>query len=663
MKLSLKRFWSAIGVGGLGCLFIWIATPYNNFLLANSFISDSYFPVSSVLFILFVILVLNPVLRLIGEQWMLTRSQVALVFAMLLMAAVVPGQGLLRQLPWTLAQATQRINEWPSVSEAFEGTGIPHALFPDSIGLEVETPVSDQFLYELYEDDAPIPWMSWLRLVPVWGFFLLACWLLMIGVGLVLFPAWKEQERLPFPLLRVYRTLLPEEDDRRAVPTIFRDRVFWMGASLVMVIYLLNGLQHHTHGSFPGFPLGWRLSAHFSEEPWRYLPGYIANVPKLFFILVGMAFFMPNRAGFSIWITTIAYGLYVMIGRAYLPPFDGSVVTDHRNGAMIAVTVMVLYLSRHHWPKVAKSMFRRVATDEERLLRVSGWMLAAGALGMHAWLRWTGVPHVWAAVFVMIGFMVSVLIARVIAETGMPFMRITDVIPTYFMAMVPASWLTGAAIYISGFVAMIFKVGSRVSAAVMVTHAAGVDEESTPRDWVKIGYLMIIILVIGFIVGGAIQLHMGYNHGVTLDGENAMLNSWGASQMNHPQSLLVRWTRGSWTNPAARLRNLSGGIMIAGGLYIACMYMPKWPLHPIGMILVGNFFGNNAWASILLGWLIKVMLLKYGGAKTFRRADPFFMGLIMGEVFSAVIWTAVPVILIFLGVDPSRVGHIPILPT
>jgi len=662
LKLSWQRKLSAVVVGALGCLFVWFATPYNNFLLANSFISDSYFPVATVIFMLTVVLALNPMLRLLRVRWILSRQQIALIFSMLLISAVIPGQGLMRQLPWTLAQSTHRINHWPSLYEAFEDTGIPHNLFPDPIGLEEETPVSDQLLDELHEG-AAIPWGVWLRLVPVWGFFVLSCWLLMIGVGMVLFPAWKDRERLPFPLLQVYRGLLPEKVAGRLIPAMFRNRVFWFGAILVMVLYLLNGLQHHTHGRFPGFPLGWRLSSHFADPPWMYLPNYITNVPKLFFVLVGMAFFMPNRAGFSIWFTTIAYGVYTMIGRAYLPPFDGAVIVDHRNGAMIAVTVVVLYLSRHHWPKVVRSMFKHVISDEDRLLRVAGWMLTAGAIGMHGWLRWAGVPHVWAAVFVLIGFMVSILIARVIAETGMPFMRITDVTPTYFMSVVPAAWLTGAAIYMAGFVTMIFQVGSRVSAAVIVTHAAGVDEEGTPREWIKMGYLMIVILMIGFVVGGAIHLHMGYNHGVTLDGQNHVLNSWGASQMNQTHSMLVRWARGSWAQPATRLRNLSGGILIAGGLYLACMHMPKWPLHPIGMLLVGNFFGNNAWASILLGWLIKVLLIQYGGAKAFRRAQPFFMGLIMGEIFSAVLWTVVPVILILFGVDPMRVGHIPILPT
>lgn len=646
----------------MGCLLIWMATPYNNFLLNNSFISDSYFPEAAVIYFLLVVLGLNPILQRCCPKWSLDRRQLTLIFAMLLMAAITPSQGLLRQLPWSLARTTQQINQSPALAEAIADAGLPHALFPDETGYEIETPVSNQFLDELYIDPS-IPWAAWLRLTPVWGFFLLACWLMMTGTGLVLFPHWKETERLPFPLLNVYRSIFPDRDNGKLVPAMFRNKLFWIGAGIVMFLYALIGLNHHTHGSFPGFPLGWRLQAHFAEPPWLYMDAHILNVNKLYFTLVGMAFFMPNRVGFSIWFTTLAYGVYAMLQRAYFPPYYGGTVTDHRNGAMIAVSLMVLYLSRKHWLHAAKLLFRRVTSDADRLVKVAGWMLVSGALGMHVWLHWAGVAHLWAAVFVIIGFMVSLLIARIVAETGMPFVRIFGLIPSYFMAMVPAGWVTGAAIYMAGFINMIFQIGSRISAAVIVSHAASLDEKASARDQVNTAYMMIAILLIGFVVGGAIHLHMGYTQGSVIGDAYVPLNEWGTNIMGPAQRELLRWSGGAWRTPPHRMGNLFTGILLASGLYIACMLMPRWPLHPIGMLMVGHYYGHLAWASIMLGWTLKVLLLRYGGARIFRRAQPLFLGLILGEIFSAVIWTLVPIILLLIGVDPSRVGHIRILPT
>jgi hypothetical protein len=660
--LSVRRILAALAIGAFGCLCLWVAVPYNNFFLNNSYISDTYFPVSGVVFMLVLVLGVNPLLRLVHRDWVLNGKQLILVFVMLLAAAVVPSQGLLRMLPWSLARTTQQINESEKLAAAIEESGVPEAIFPDQIGYGLGTPASSQLLDEL-EPGQSIPWGSWLRLVPVWGSFLLACWLLMVGVGLVLFPHWRHTERLPFPLLDVYRSILPEPQSGRLMPAIFRERMFWVGAGIVMFLYATNGISHHSHGNFPSIPLGWNLSSVFSEVPWRYLDGSIKNVSHIYFVLVGMAFFMPNRVSFSIWSIAIAYAVYAMIHRAYFPPYYGSTITDHRNGAMIMVTLTVLYLSRHHWLHVGKVMVSRVTNDTDRLLRVSGWMVVVGALGMFIWLTWAGVPDIWAAVFVLIGFMVCLLIARIVAETGMPFVRITGLEPAYLMAMVPAGWVSGAAIYMAGFIAMLFQAGSRVSAAVMVSHAAGVDPEASPRQQLRIGYLMIGVFVVGLLVCGAVHLYMGYTNPVTLDGQFTQLNRWGSNQMSGAQHALIRWSRDYWPMPSGRLANIGLGMMLACLLQLACMSNPKWPVHPIGMLIVGHYYSQVAWASIMIGWVIKVLIINVGGSTAFRRARPLFLGIIMGEIFSAVIWTAVPVVMLWLGYDPLDVGHIPVLPT
>jgi hypothetical protein len=40
------------------------------------------------------------------------------------------------------------------------------------------------------------------------------------------------------------------------------------------------------------------------------------------------------------------------------------------------------------------------------------------------------------------------------------------------------------------------------------------------------------------------------------------------------------------------------------------------------------------WLPVCLTWLLKGVLLRYGGLRAYRRALPFFLGLILGE-FSA----------------------------
>jgi hypothetical protein len=132
--------------------------------------------------------------------------------------------------------------------------------------------------------------------------------------------------------------------------------------------------------------------------------------------------------------------------------------------------------------------------------------------------------------------------------------------------------------------------------------------------------------------------------------------------MEEVQNLLLAWTRGSWGNPSYRQgAHVAAGFGIAAALQWACLATPRWPLHPIGLLIVGTVYGNVGWACILIGWVAKWLLVRYGGSGLYRRARPFFFGVILGEVFSAIVWTLVPVILILLGNDPAEVGHIEVL--
>ena len=47
---------------------------------------------------------------------------------------------------------------------------------------------------------------------------------------------------------------------------------------------------------------------------------------------------------------------------------------------------------------------------------------------------------------------------------------------------------------------------------------------------------------------------------------------------------------------------------------------------------------DQLWFSIALAWLLKLVAMKYGGPSLFRRARPFFLGLIIGQFFIAGLW-------------------------
>ncbi len=50
------------------------------------------------------------------------------------------------------------------------------------------------------------------------------------------------------------------------------------------------------------------------------------------------------------------------------------------------------------------------------------------------------------------------------------------------------------------------------------------------------------------------------------------------------------------------------------------------------------------WLSFLVAWILKTLILRYGGPTLYRRARPVFMGLILGDTFNAGVWIIVGLI-------------------
>ena len=66
-----------------------------------------------------------------------------------------------------------------------------------------------------------------------------------------------------------------------------------------------------------------------------------------------------------------------------------------------------------------------------------------------------------------------------------------------------------------------------------------------------------------------------------------------------------------------------------------------WPLHPIGFPIMGTRVTNAIWFSVMIAWLIKVLVLKYGGTPLFRRSRHFFLGMVLGSVGVTGTWLVI----------------------
>ena len=71
--------------------------------------------------------------------------------------------------------------------------------------------------------------------------------------------------------------------------------------------------------------------------------------------------------------------------------------------------------------------------------------------------------------------------------------------------------------------------------------------------------------------------------------------------------------------------------MATTALMLALRYIwPWWPLHPIGFAAVTAYPVNRIVFSIFFAWFSKFVILRAGGIDLYRKASPFFLGLMVG---------------------------------
>jgi hypothetical protein len=286
---------------------------------------------------------------------------------------------------------------------------------------------------------------------------------------------------------------------------------------------------------------------------------------------------------------------------------------------------------------------------------------------MFAWMVWIGVNFFWALFMVGFGFMVALLITRIVAETGMPFVRI-DASPMNLVRLAPIPLVGPVAVWAAYVIGMIFPIGSRVNPSAMAIHAFGLDSSANPRK--RLAVILVVILLAGLAISGGAHLFNSYHNSATLDGLKQPLCEWGYRQPNYAatsmqqlkdaNNAIAAGKEGNWPKPPySQVKHLLFGGALAGVLQWACIAIPRWPLHPIGLVMISTYYSNEAWISVLIGWLIKILLIRYGGARLYRGARSFFLGLIIGEVFAAVLWCLIPAILALLGMAYQTVLLLP----
>ena len=76
-----------------------------------------------------------------------------------------------------------------------------------------------------------------------------------------------------------------------------------------------------------------------------------------------------------------------------------------------------------------------------------------------------------------------------------------------------------------------------------------------------------------------------------------------------------------------------------------------FPLHPLGYVLATTYFGRTMWFTAFVAGLVRVIVLRIGGAHTIRRGlIPFCVGMFIACIVSIIFFDIINVLLYSHGI-------------
>jgi hypothetical protein len=250
--------------------------------------------------------------------------------------------------------------------------------------------------------------------------------------------------------------------------------------------------------------------------------------------------------------------------------------------------------------------------------------------------------------------MAHVITARVVAETGLAFVR-SHVGINQILVALPANLMTPKEGFFYGAMHFGFMQAARESTLAFTLHGLNVVDETDPppRDRRAVIPLLSGTLVVAIIACVIASLWCYYTYSVPFDETVSGLMNPGALRI-WPQTFLVELptniAKGAWPRLAHNTAaHIFTGIGIMLVLQMLTWRFNAWPLLPVGYLMCTSWYMTSAWFSLFLGWFAKVLVLRFGGAKLFNDLMPVFIGLIFGEALAVGIWLIINLCLALTG--------------
>ncbi len=629
--------------------------PLNDFVYSDTSLAAGFFPLAVVLLQLVIVLLINAPLRRFAPRLAFSTGELAVVLMMLLVGASLPNWGLMKYLAPTPVAPFYHGASDGAFWSTFRSLNLPAWLYPVQDMSRGTHDEAVSWFYNATPDGKSIPWSRWIAPALAWGTFVAAMLTTLVALARLVLPQWQQNERLPFPIVQIHLSLIEEPRPGRALNELLRSRGLWIALGVVFLIHTLSIVNAYYPRYAPRVPIGYDFTSLFESPPLSYLRTKIKS-NALSFTVIGATFFIRSRAAFSLWATFLAVAMVDLNAAVVGSEVGDARWRDMHLGASIAFIIAIFFVGRQHWATVLRNAFGRGVDGTYRL---SFWLALGGIAVMFGWLVFLGVS-LWIAALI-VAFIVGahLVVTRIVAETGLPFFR-SGIVASQVYSNFPVSWTTPKDVYFATTFNLLGPLTTRDSVMVAATHGAaaatacnaGFDDPPRSQRW-RLGFALVLALVVGTAVAGASTLYAHYNWPTpTLRGVPPERNNFGA--VYAPQRDMVNPVKDAGEgrfqpvmhNPAVMMGTGAGIVVV---LQFLALRVPWWPFLPVGFVASYGAFIQNAWFSIFIGWLAKTILVRFGGASMFNAAKPVFVGLILGESLAALLGILVNFIMVTNG--------------
>ena len=473
---------------------------------------------------------------------------------------------------------------------------------------------------------------AWLTPALWWKAWISATLWVTLCLGVIVRRRWSEEEKLAFPMTTVPLQLT--DPGYR----LLRDGMWWAGIGVSGAIGVL-GILHQFLPAIPTVTTAVEIESLITNNPpWDAIRGIALYWGPW---EIGLCYLMPLDFAFSLIVFNLLWKAEYMLCRMggwLTSPWGGFPYGDQQNiGAYLALMASVVWLDRRYLVQVLRKALgaRSALEDREEGLSYRGAVL--GLIGGLGFLWWfysrNGMTGPITAAFLLLYFTMMMVIVRMRAQIGPPAHWMFGTMPEYVLAQFPGARAVGPRGL--GLIAMMrpFMVEQNSNPAPIQLEGLRMAERGMVRARHLTWALALAVPLIMLCYFWA-NLHIGYRLGLGAKAPADLL-----AICNDASTKAEAWVR----DPAGP--SWSGTISIGIGAAITLLLMalklqlPSFPLHPMAFPLAFSWTIDAMLPAITITWIVKALLLRYGGLRAHQRALPFFLGLIVGTASMGLVGT------------------------